>query len=384
MATPDPGHPQEFELTDLGLALTDTRSASPAPNQSPEHRVSDDAAPASSLRRWRRWWRCLERWLAAFPPPGRNAFTIIFMALWMALLVVATVRTINKFKDGNMATGSEHWPNLARTRDYDPCYHGCQHCIDPAYAYRACKRTAAILADDPTIECDGSKIWNWADRYPEACLRARGQEYRQEELRALWYRPDNVIFVFMSAIILMVGGGAMIRRLWQMWTTRMGQRAAASTAAGPGREQRQTRWQRFRRTALYWLTGFRIGTEAKPCDYAQVAYQYYHRDDPSIWAKVHTRLAECETLVQCSADEMKTYGCHVPKDTRFEIGWWTSDDAPNQCMARHCDYEKHFFVTAWDFVDAVEPEMKFCGFSRADPASDPTLERLANPTIEMN
>jgi len=77
------------------------------------------------------------------------------------------------------------WMDQARTHAYEACYIGCHNCDDPRFAAAACARTAQAVNVSGVFTCDGSRMWNWKDRYPLACLQAVGEFYKVEALAAL-------------------------------------------------------------------------------------------------------------------------------------------------------------------------------------------------------
>jgi hypothetical protein len=177
-----------------------------------------------------RWRDRLDRYMP------RLAFPIAlcaggFIAAALAIPIILWVQNLRHRT--KLMSNPDYWVKYAKKEDYDPCYYGCNDCLDTAYAYKACLRTAAILIGDPSITCDGTKIWNWADRYPEACLRARGEYYLQKELRAL--RNDFQFSLGYIGLPVVGGlvGGVLVYRLWKKTTAGMRQRGDVAAVVWP-------------------------------------------------------------------------------------------------------------------------------------------------------
>lgn len=75
---------------------------------------------------------------------------------------------------------SASWSQDARKRAYEPCYNGCAGSVDRECAFHACETTANVKVNVTGVICDGNQMWNWQDRYPDACLEALGGIYKAE------------------------------------------------------------------------------------------------------------------------------------------------------------------------------------------------------------
>lgn len=109
---------------------------------------------------------------------------------------------------------SANWSKDAREKAYEPCYGGCTDCVDEEYAFHACKQTAEV--DVPGIICDGNRIWNWQNRYPDACLEALGQTYKVEFQEALfqsfeWRALSIALPIIVGLITFVIGGWVCLR-----------------------------------------------------------------------------------------------------------------------------------------------------------------------------
>ncbi|KAK0623934.1 hypothetical protein B0T14DRAFT_582962 [Immersiella caudata] len=76
----------------------------------------------------------------------------------------------------------KRWLTLANGI-YDACYHHCNGCDDPGYAWDNCALTAGPGKREG-VECDAVRMRNWEQegRYPGLCLWELGDVLREREL----------------------------------------------------------------------------------------------------------------------------------------------------------------------------------------------------------
>ncbi|KAK4133932.1 hypothetical protein BT67DRAFT_477724 [Trichocladium antarcticum] len=141
------------------------------------------------------------------------------------------------------------WKEAARTTGYDACYLGCDDCSDPSFAYNACQLTAR--ANVPGAICDGNRMWNWADRYPERCLAAVGQILMGEELARVKQGYRNQLAIIILTVLGGVVGGAIAYILWRRATMSKAQRTRQHSPPPPSSSwsiRRATTWKRTKTT----------------------------------------------------------------------------------------------------------------------------------------
>ncbi|KAH7312794.1 hypothetical protein BKA65DRAFT_516676 [Rhexocercosporidium sp. MPI-PUGE-AT-0058] len=91
----------------------------------------------------------------------------------------------------HVSSDPTYWMERARNEAYGICYDGCYDCLNPSVIETACRLTAIV--EVPGVICDFSQIWTWdgASKYPEKCLVAVGDIYKEDALawKRFWYKP---------------------------------------------------------------------------------------------------------------------------------------------------------------------------------------------------
>lgn len=112
---------------------------------------------------------------------------------------------------------SASWIQKAREEVYDACYDSCSNCLEPTFSHNACNISARVNVAGAI--CDGSKIWNWKDRYPGACLKALGEMYKADAveslLRSSGYRATLIVLSIVFGFIVCVAIGYHFLRVYR-------------------------------------------------------------------------------------------------------------------------------------------------------------------------
>ncbi|KAI1076940.1 hypothetical protein F5B20DRAFT_593576 [Whalleya microplaca] len=274
--------------------------------------------------------------------------------------------------NATVSSDSSAWMHEAKTKDYDPCYLGCDDCDDPDFAYDACVRTSTIKLDNTNIVCDGRKIWNWADRYPEACLSARGKYYRDEALETLKQNYRNQLAIIILTILGGVVGGWVIYRLMTTATAKRRARALKTAQNWPGWRNIPPRTQSrgwLKATFLY-LLALCGRTTAYPCTGHDRPHDVYlTNSNHTIFAHVHGWLSNCYENKDCYTECIKT--CII------------DDECDDICTPR-CASTTYTNKNPRQYVEDILPRISQCGFTVVPFAEKDTHLRLANPGIERN
>lgn len=311
--------------------------------------------------------------------------------------LVARVQNLiaNAAVDGDLV----RWKQAARTQVYDACYHGCNDCSDPEYAYNACQKTARV--DIKGVVCDGNKMWNWAaaDRYPERCLAAVGRLLMGEELERLKQSYRNQLAIIILTVLGGVLGGVVTYLLWRRLTTSKKQREAANPSSGSRTWsiRRPATWSLRRRHSnsspthsqhrkprlATIVTALFAVSKAKPAHaYACTGHdpawnQYFistNTTAPAISGVVHGWLSDCRTRQDCSTRKC-TKSCSI------------SSKGKSTCIrtcTNICHTEVYTVKTPKEYVDAVLPRVRACGFRLVDalPSGASAHERVGNAGLE--
>ncbi|KAI3322153.1 hypothetical protein HD806DRAFT_139279 [Xylariaceae sp. AK1471] len=318
------------------------------------------------------------------------------LALPLALLVgsaittgttyALVVRVSKLIRNAKVSSDPAVWMNQVRIRDYDPCYLGCDDCTDTEYSYKACIRTASIQTGNPNITCDGTKIWNWADRYPIACLSARGEHYRNIKLEALKQDYRNQLAIIILTVLGGLVGGMIVYAYWMHKTAKMRERAQAAASHWPGWRRREARVRRHNRikTAIFGLLPvFAKGANAYLCVKGGSVNMYLTNRDRTISVNVRGWLSDCYDETHCTWKwNYSAPNCSFP--SCLDRGYSVLGCSAQECMVQSCQTTTYIRKTPLDFVRDILPQIKQCNF-RAPHGRYPVASlRLANPGFEKN
>ncbi|KAK3332625.1 hypothetical protein B0T19DRAFT_398376 [Cercophora scortea] len=296
--------------------------------------------------------------------------TYALVARVQHLIATATV-------DGALTT----WRAEARSQVYDACYLGCTDCSDPSYAYNACQRTAQLGA-----ACDGTKMWNWADRYPDSCLDAMGQILMGDRLNAVKQGYRNQLAIIILTVLGGVVGGIIAYMLWRRMTTTKAQRhhskrkksSSSSTTSSSNSHHtssstpRKGRWAVFA-TAFLGLFAPK-GASAYACTGRDTVWSQPFTSTNSSLALsgvVHGWFSNCYDKQDCHRT------CTNVCTTSSSSGKRTCSDKCSQtCTTRtYTDHKPKYYV------DAILPGIEAWGLMRV---GNPELERSNWVRISIN
>jgi hypothetical protein len=319
------------------------------------------------------------------------------LALPLALLIGSAITTGTTYalvvrvsqlvRNAKVPSDPEVWMNQARTEDYDPCYLGCAYCTDTEYSYNACLRTASILSGDPSITCDGTRIWNWMDRYPVACLTARGEHYRNVKLEALKQDYRNQLAIITLTVLGGLIGGLVVYAYWMRKTAKMRERAqAAASLFWPDWRRHEARVRRHNRikTAFFGLLPvFMKRTNAYLCSNGAPASTYLTNTNQTISVNARGWLSDCYDETHCkqvwdySRPNCLTLDC-------WDGHYLVPDCSIRKCIVESCQTTTYVRKAPLDFVDAILPHIEQCGFHTPVSRRSAANMRLANPGFERN
>ncbi|KAI1324158.1 hypothetical protein F5Y16DRAFT_381708 [Xylariaceae sp. FL0255] len=264
-------------------------------------------------------------------------------------------------KHAKVSSDPTVWIEKAR-KDYDRCYFGCLNCNDLSYAAKACRLTALIKPNDTSINCDGAKMWNWADRYPDVCLAVRGEQHRAEALAHLKQSYlDRCALVILTMLAGMLGF-VLVYLVLSRLTGGHRERAAAANITWPGERRRKARPER-RSLSKKMIIGF-LPFLGKASAYACTGYgsadRYFASSDRMISVHVHGYFSDCVDTQLCTTSCINTT-CYPSCYTS------TSVDS-----------------TPMDVIGNIAPRIVSCGFIPVVPGPEfkHAGQRLAHPGIE--
>ncbi|KAH9906856.1 hypothetical protein F4778DRAFT_800817 [Xylariomycetidae sp. FL2044] len=288
----------------------------------------------------------------------------------------------------------QRWMQEARAKDWDPCYQGCDDCDDPSYAWDACVRTALVGA----VDCDARNTWNWADRYPEACLLGRGAQYRERALEDLRQSYRDRLAIILLTVLAGVLGGCAVYALWKRATAGNRARAEGVAQSWPGWRANRIRaklrphrvhghshghGQRikgFFAAAVLALCGTRKGAAAAaahatwPCVVGPGSLYdaYFTNGNRTISVSVHGWLSECQHVTTCEpvcSPACSQFGCATVCDPV-------------------CTQHREVRRRPQEYVDAAAVRVRQCGFEDLVDADASLAQqahlRVANPGIERH
>lgn len=348
------------------------------------------------------------------------------LALPLGLLVLAAitggttyavVARVNKLVANAAVDGDiEKWKQTARSTAYDACYLGCNGCNDPSYTYNACQLTARAVVDG--VICDGNKMWNWAaeDRYPESCLAAVGRLLMRDKLDSVKQGYRSQLALITLTVLGGILGGVIAYFLWRRLTmskaTRKrhkssswpvlrssktwrkpkpthpaSQRTTTSSSsrpssASPSRYSRsQTRLSTIATASVISVASLAPGASAYACTgYAPAQTTYFtsanNNNTNTISGAVHGWTSDCHDRKVCTQQRCTT-SCTTGSDGR--------QSCTKRC-SEQCRTETSVVKAAREYVDAVVPRVRECGFEVVDAVDRgwSGMERVGNARLERD
>ncbi|KAI0593851.1 hypothetical protein F4775DRAFT_576374 [Biscogniauxia sp. FL1348] len=263
------------------------------------------------------------------------------------------------------------WMQEART-DYDSCYLGCDDCKDLNFAYDACIRTSEIRLQNSNTICDGRRIWNWADRYPEECLQVRGEAYRLQALEDLKQSYRNQYAILLLTALAGIIGAWVTYRVWQRITGDKKRRAEEMRRSWPGWQNTRVRVRARNRIELIviaFLMLFGRRATAYPCvGYDNPHDAYFANANGTVFVQARGWLSNCFDRSSCTVTCQDVCG---------------KDGCGNVCTTP-CIVHTDINRVPKDYVDNIAPRIMGCGFEPVPAPGEATRLRLANPGIERN
>ena len=254
----------------------------------------------------------------------------------------------------HVSQGADYWVDLARRQTYDVCYNGCNDCLDVDRIEDACLMTKKVNVLG--VDCDASKIWTWADRYPLECLVAVGNIYRRN---ALWWKKF------------------WLRALWLLNALSVGVYIIVYTTSATilGKAQPRPVHRRRRNSATPLLTTLTVSilavamfpsVAAYRCTGMGAAYdQHFTNADGSLYGVIHGWLSNCY-------DE--SYSCGESCSTAVSSEKKSCD--PIWCSQPRLDKPPSYYV------DHAAHRVMSCGFRLINTVPGLVDKRIANPRIE--
>ena len=245
------------------------------------------------------------------PPSSPPRSKLSRLALPLSLLIGAAItasttyalakRVQHLIAHASVDSDPATWSSAARTQVYDPCYLGCaDDCSSPDYAWNACQRTASL---GPGWWCDANAMWNWAERYPPACLAAMGDVLRGEALKRLKQSYRNQLAVVILTVLAGAVGARVTYRLVRGCAGKREGKAALARVNPPPYREKAPRAGRRRRMKLL-LAGFLGVFTRKAHAYACTgrapsADQFFASPNGTVRGVVHGWFSNCYDTTYC-------------------------------------------------------------------------------------
>ncbi|KAK4151881.1 hypothetical protein C8A00DRAFT_35451 [Chaetomidium leptoderma] len=347
--------------------------------------------------------------------------------------LVARVQTL--IANATVGGDTSRWIQTARTNAYDACYHGCNDCSDPSFAYNACQVTAR--ASVKGVICAGDDMWNWAvaDKYPEACLKAVAQILMGEELERVKQSYRNQLAIIILTVLGGVVGGVMTYLLWRCLTTSKAQREAKKASSQQTKPE-QEKWS-IRRPGTWKKRNHAHTTIERPeSRRSRSSSAPSHQSSSSASSSSSSRqsqprpslsslLTAASLTALATSNSAHAYPCtgHDPARNQLFVSpnstvsglldGWLSDCSNRQDCVRRCttnscstsssggqrscssksctNTDCRTVVTTTrtpkDYVDAMVPRVEGCGFTMVDALSGgggSVAERVGNARLEKD
>ncbi|KAK4237411.1 hypothetical protein C8A03DRAFT_34614 [Achaetomium macrosporum] len=354
------------------------------------------------------------------------------LAIPLALLVGGAItggttyalvtRVQNLIANASVDGDKSRWIQTARTTAYDACYYGCNDCSDPSFAYNACQLTARAKVEG--VICAGDEMWNWAaaERYPEACLMTVAQLLMGEELERIKQSYRNQLAIIILTVLGGVVGGVITYLLWRRLTMSEAQREAAKAKKTDQKKnwsiRRPTSWKKKRHhhqpanderppsrrssssscrssqppraslsslataASLTILASSPSVASAYPCTGHEPAWnQFFVSPNNTISGVLHGWLGDCYDRRDCA--QKCTTSCSGGSSKG------SSRTCSKKCTTSDCRTVVTVTRTPKEYVDAIVPRARECGFTMVDALSGSSsggavTERVGNARLERD
>jgi hypothetical protein len=286
---------------------------------------------------------------------NRNRFSSIIALLIAVSSIIGWTLFVNHLvKTARISQGADHWVDIARHQTYDLCYNGCNDCLDVDRIENACLMTRKVTI--PGMDCDASKIWTWADRYPLDCLVAVGNIYKYN---ALWWKKFWLGALWLLNL-LSVGVYMVVY---------------AISESVFDKARRHPVRPRRRNSTTPLLNAFAVSllavamlppVAAYRCTQMGPTYdQHFINEDGSLYGVIHGWLSNCY-------DE--SYSCGESCSTTTSDGRTSCD--PTWCSQPRLDKPPS------NYVDHAAHRVMSCDFRLTRTVPGVVNKRIANPRIE--
>ena len=298
---------------------------------------------------------------------------------------IAIYAHVVESRDGN------YWMQVARTKVYGACYHGCTDCDMASYTSNACAKTAEVNITG--VICDGNIMWNWKDRYPVACLEAAGEIYKTDMLKIPKRNHMKRLGFLVLTVLAGIVGGFMTYGILSCCIDDHRKKKTQNE------DQRSVKWPRMQPydqgpppPPTKWKDGassisteHEVGLTSPPNKAKKKARRSISLSTLSLatLAAMPGRAAASPLVAILSITATSIYGSYTT------YSCINSDSAANQYFV-NANRTIFGVVHGWDsncynsrkYLDDVLPSVVDCGFELADAVEGDTNLRIANPLIE--
>ncbi|KAI5922585.1 hypothetical protein F4810DRAFT_720965 [Camillea tinctor] len=286
-------------------------------------------------------------------------------------LVKHVIRLISEAK---VSSDPQVWMQEAKTKDYDSCYLGCNNCRDPEFAYNACIRTSEIHPQNSSTICDGRKMWNWAERYPEECLMARGEFYRLQALDGLKKSYSGQYALIILTVFAGIMGAGTVHMIWSRIIASNRRRVEEMRQAWPGWQNNRVRVRTripFKLSLAVFAMMFGCPINAYVCvGHDKPHNAYFANANNTIFVQAYGWFSNCYDWTSCTP---------ICTDICYGNGGSCQQMCTTPCTTFTAKDRR-----PEDYVNLITPRIKNCGFRPVFGPREATDLRLANPGLEKN
>ncbi|KAB5530378.1 hypothetical protein GE09DRAFT_1252524 [Coniochaeta sp. 2T2.1] len=304
------------------------------------------------------------------------------LAIGLSLATAWILYVTHLVHTSTVAGTPAHWASRARREAYGVCYDGCDDdCLDVWRIEDACAVTAEPRI--PDVICDASRMWLWANRYPDECLLAVGALFKEKELRGRRFRLR--FLYLLTALAGFAGYGAY--KGVEYLGPRVGAYRRRRREAARARRRHEDDGQRRTSattpllrattvtTALVSVLLFSVVAEGYPCTSHHAVYNqpFVSLTDPSLFGNIHGWLSNCYTERYACGETCEDDDNHDRGDEKGHTR--------RKCTTEYCDRERADTFPA-EYVRRAGELVKGCGFKMVDYVPGVVDRRVANPRIE--
>jgi len=303
-----------------------------------------------------------------------------------------------------------YWQAAAR-KPYDICYNGCGDSVNPGCVAEACELTTRLSV--PGAVCDANKMWNWADRYPLACLDSNGQLLKSIALEDARANKRTLLalipLVLAASALLGFGTYCAWKKLTRRSRTGLGMGNGGGTAEQPilpdNNARNGHRRTRAGKLKSFFTSSFALcgSVRAVPCNgNGVVPYDQYFTSNgafqTSISGVVHAWLGDCMMQEKCFQVCVDECDQNEPPDEAyfdffdlFSLGKSPSHKSCRRFCHERCDRDRAVVIKhPRNYIDDVMQHVRACGFETHGtprPHTDverggPNTVRIANAMLE--